>query len=117
MAVQTPHNAFKDVSHVVKFNGENYSDYRCEFLGMMEQLGLKTMLDAPTGGQIESLPATVSLEILTISHTMLQLDLPGVTHSNNKHKSRKLSHMLAWFHYSSIVLVSNVCLVLITQTN
>ncbi|EFX65810.1 hypothetical protein DAPPUDRAFT_264195 [Daphnia pulex] len=38
------HNAFKDVGHIVKFNGENYSDYRCEFLSMMEQLGMKTMV-------------------------------------------------------------------------
>ena len=52
------HNAFKDVSHIVKFNGENYSDYRCEFLSMMEQLGMKTIVDAPEG-KVEILPTEV----------------------------------------------------------
>ena len=44
MAVPT-HNAFKDVGHIVKFNRENYSGYRCEFLSIMEQLGMKSMVD------------------------------------------------------------------------
>jgi hypothetical protein len=47
MAVQS-NNAFNDVGHLVKFNGENYSENRCEFLTMMEQLDLKNMLDANT---------------------------------------------------------------------
>jgi hypothetical protein len=60
MAAQS-NNAFKDVGHLVKFNGENYSDYRCEFLAMMEQLDLKLMLDANTdaGEQVEARPAEV----------------------------------------------------------
>jgi hypothetical protein len=60
MAAQS-NNAFKDVGHLVKFNGENYSDYRCEFLVMMEQLDLKIMLDANTeaGEQVEARPAEV----------------------------------------------------------
>ena len=57
MALPT-HNAFKDVGHIVKFNGENYSNYRCEFLSMMEQLGMKTMVDAPEG-RVETLPTEV----------------------------------------------------------
>jgi len=54
MALPT-HNAFKDVGHIVKFNGENYSDYRWS---TMEQLGLKNMLDAPEG-RLETHPEMV----------------------------------------------------------
>jgi hypothetical protein len=67
MALPT-HNAFKDVGHIVKFNGENYSDYRCEFLSMMEQLGMKTMVDAPEG-RVETLPTEVIIVyFLTFYH-------------------------------------------------
>ena len=58
MAAQS-NNAFKDVGHLVKFNGENYSDYRCEFLAMMEQLDLKLMLDTDAGEQVDTRPAEI----------------------------------------------------------
>jgi hypothetical protein len=57
-------NTFKDVGHLVNFNGENYSDYRCEFLAMMEQLDLKIMLDANTEAeQVEARPAEVIFSV------------------------------------------------------
>jgi hypothetical protein len=57
IAVPT-HNAFKNVGYIVKFNGENYSDYRSEFLSKMEQLGMKTKINAPEG-RVEILPTEV----------------------------------------------------------
>jgi hypothetical protein len=57
MALPT-HNAFKDFGQIVKFNGENYSDYLCEFPSMMEQLGMKTMVGAPEG-RVKTLPTEV----------------------------------------------------------
>ena len=65
MAVLVSHNTFRDVSHVVKFNGDNYNEYKYEFLGMMEQLGLKNMLEAPEG-RILTLPAMVTIYNLLI---------------------------------------------------
>ena len=50
-------NSFRDVGHIVKFNGDNHLDWKYEFLGMMEQLGLKNLIE-PTvaGGQVLTLP-------------------------------------------------------------
>lgn len=56
--VTAPMNSMKDVNHVTKFNGENFSDYRYEFLVIMEQFGLASLIDG-TGGQVEVLPAEV----------------------------------------------------------
>ena len=58
--VTAPMNSMKDVNHVTKFNGENFSDYRYEFLIIMEQFGLASLIDA-TGGQVEVLPAEVKI--------------------------------------------------------
>ena len=58
-------NSMKDVSHVTKFNGENFSDYRYEFLIIMEQFGLASLIDA-SGGQVEVLPTEV--KIITAMH-------------------------------------------------
>ena len=49
---------FKDVSHIVKNCGDNFQDYQYEFLGVMEQLSLKNMVDAPNG-QVLTLPILV----------------------------------------------------------
>ena len=60
MAGNMPHNTFREVNHIVKFNGDNYNEYKYEFLGMMEQLGLKNMLD-DTDGDILTLPQRVTV--------------------------------------------------------
>ena len=54
-------NSFRDVGHIVKFNGDNHLDWKYEFLGMMEQLGLKNLIE-PTvaGGQVLTLPIEVN---------------------------------------------------------
>nr|CAH0110709.1 unnamed protein product [Daphnia galeata] len=50
-------NSFRDVGHIVKFNGDNHLDWKYEFLGMMEQLGLKNLIEpAVAGGQVLTLP-------------------------------------------------------------
>ena len=51
-------NMFKDVSHIVKNCDDNFQDYQYEFLGVMEQLSLKNMVDAPNG-QVLTLPILV----------------------------------------------------------
>jgi|LakMenE18May11ns_1017448.scaffolds.fasta_scaffold9396689_1 hypothetical protein len=58
MAGNVPNNMFKDVSHIVKNCGDNFQDYQYEFLGVMEQLSLKNMVDAPNG-QVLTLPILV----------------------------------------------------------
>ena len=60
MAGQVPTNTFKDASHISKFTGDNYQQYKYEFLGMMEQLGLKNMLEAQHG-VILTRPALVNV--------------------------------------------------------
>jgi hypothetical protein len=52
-------NNFRDVSHLSKFNGQNFSEWRYEFQSMMEQLGLKALLEAPPGGTLEVIPMEV----------------------------------------------------------
>ena len=56
---QTMMTAQCSMKDVLKCNGENFTDYEHEFLGIMEQLGLKDMLVAPTGGVVDSMPAEV----------------------------------------------------------
>jgi hypothetical protein len=54
-------NSFRDVGHIVKFNGDNHLDWKYEFLGMMEQLGLKNLIEpAVAGGQVLTLPIEVN---------------------------------------------------------
>jgi len=67
-------NSFKDVGHIVKFNGDNHLDWKYEFLGIMEQLGLKNLIE-PTavGGQVLSLPNEV---IHTFIHHVLNYRKP-----------------------------------------
>ncbi|EFX80095.1 hypothetical protein DAPPUDRAFT_318964 [Daphnia pulex] len=64
------HNVFKDVGYIVKFNGENYSDYRSEFLSKMEQLGMKTMVNAPEG-RVEILPTEVRNEYIVTNQAAI----------------------------------------------
>jgi hypothetical protein len=52
-------NSFKDVSHLPKFNGQNFTEWKYEFQSMMEQLGLKALLEAPPGGVLEVIPIEV----------------------------------------------------------
>jgi len=59
MAAIVAHNALRDVGHIVKFNGENHHEWKCEVLSMLEQLGLKNLLIIPTGGVLSTLPANV----------------------------------------------------------
>jgi hypothetical protein len=49
-------NNFRDVSHLPKFNGQNFTDWRYEFQSMMEQLGLNVLLEAPPGGHTRGYP-------------------------------------------------------------
>ncbi|KAK4017679.1 hypothetical protein OUZ56_033376 [Daphnia magna] len=49
-------NSFKDVSHLPKFNGQNFTEWKYEFQNMMEQLGLKALLEAPPGGVLDAIP-------------------------------------------------------------
>ena len=58
MAGNVQNNIFKDVSYIVKNCGDNFQDYQYEFLGVMEQLSLKNMVDAPNG-QVLTLPILV----------------------------------------------------------
>ena len=53
------HNEFRDLSHVVKFNGDNYNEYKYELLSTLEQLGLKNMLE-PVNGILNTCPEPVS---------------------------------------------------------
>ena len=76
-AATAPINSMKDVSHVTKFNGENFSDYRYEFLILMEQLGLSGLID-PSGGQVEAFPAELKFSQLCICHLFMTLSV--VTH-------------------------------------
>ena len=61
---QTTMTAQCSMKDVLKCNGENFTDYEHEFLGIMEQLGLKEMLVAPTGGVVDSMPAEVIILFL-----------------------------------------------------
>ncbi|EFX84617.1 hypothetical protein DAPPUDRAFT_314847 [Daphnia pulex] len=49
------HNGFGDLSHVVKFNDDNYNEYKYELLSTLEQLGLKNMLE-PVNGILNTCP-------------------------------------------------------------
>lgn len=62
MAGNVPHNMFKNVSHIIKNCRDNFQDYQYEFLGVMEQLSLKTMVDAPNG-QVLTLSILVSYNL------------------------------------------------------
>ena len=75
--VTAPMNSMKVVSHVTKFNGENF-----EFLVIMEQFGLASLIDA-TGGQVEVLPAEVKILFNYTCVNLSSYSLRGVlTHSN-----------------------------------
>ena len=63
MAANNNHNVFRDVSHISKFTGENHQQYKYEFLGMMEQLGLRNMLEDQDGFFLTR-PQLVSLPII-----------------------------------------------------
>ncbi|KAK4021594.1 hypothetical protein OUZ56_003506 [Daphnia magna] len=62
MAV-TLQNAFRDFNHVVKFNGENYNEYKYELLSMLEQLGLKNMHE-PVNGILNTCPFPIPAPIV-----------------------------------------------------
>nr|CAH0098495.1 unnamed protein product [Daphnia galeata] len=55
-------NSFKDVSHLAKFNVQNFTEWKYEFQSMMEQLGLKALLEAPPGGVLEVIPIEIRVE-------------------------------------------------------
>jgi hypothetical protein len=66
-------NSFKDVSHLPKFNGQNFTEWKYEFQSMMEQLGLKALLEAPPGGVLEIIPIEVKFYLtIKCSHISVQ---------------------------------------------
>ncbi len=53
-------NCLKDMAHIVKFDGTNHFDWRYEFLGILEQHGLKVLIEPVDGGDVLARPNVVS---------------------------------------------------------
>lgn len=53
-------SSFRDVSHITKFNGSNFFDWRYEFVGIMEQLGIKNLIEVADGQLLCTIPDVVS---------------------------------------------------------
>lgn len=45
-------NCLKDMAHIVKFDGTNHFDWKYEFLGILEQHGLKHLIEPTAGGDV-----------------------------------------------------------------
>jgi hypothetical protein len=54
-------NYLKDMAHIVKFDGTNHFDWKYEFLGILEQHGLKHLIEPTAGGDIFARPNVVNL--------------------------------------------------------
>ena len=72
MANPNPTSTLREVSHITKFNGSNFYDWKYEFLGIMEQCGLKNLIEVADGQQLCSIPATVRL-LFHRTHSLLHL--------------------------------------------
>jgi hypothetical protein len=53
-------NCLKDMAHIVKFDGTNHFDWKYEFLGILEQHGLKHLIEPTAGGDILARPNVVN---------------------------------------------------------
>ncbi|EFX80232.1 hypothetical protein DAPPUDRAFT_244035 [Daphnia pulex] len=49
-------NCLKDMAHIVKFDGTNHFDWKYEFLGILEQHGLKHLIEPTADGDILARP-------------------------------------------------------------
>jgi hypothetical protein len=52
-------NCLKDMAHIVKFDGTNHFDWKYEFLGILEQHGLKHLIEPTAGGDVVARPNVV----------------------------------------------------------
>ena len=57
-------NCLKDMSHIVKFDGTNYFDWKYEFLGILEQHGLRQLVQPVNGGEPLPRPNAVSINCI-----------------------------------------------------
>ena len=72
MANQIPTtNCLKDMAHIVKFDGTNHFDWKYEFLGILEQHGLKRLVESVNGSAIVARHAVVS----TNSHSHMHISM------------------------------------------
>jgi hypothetical protein len=61
-------NYLKDMAHIVKFDGTNHFDWKYEFLGILEQHGLKHLIEPTAGGDILARPNVVNFFFLLLSY-------------------------------------------------
>lgn len=52
-------NCLKDMAHIVKFDGTNHFDWKYEFLGILEQHGLKHLIEPTAGDDVVARPNVV----------------------------------------------------------
>ena len=71
-------NCLKDMVHIVKFDGTNHFDWKYEFLGILEQHGLKHLIEPTAGGDVVVCrPNVVKFFFLLFSHMHLVIYLYG----------------------------------------
>jgi hypothetical protein len=62
------HGHLKDMAHIVKLDGTNHFDWKYEFLGILEQHGLKNLIEPTAGGDILAGPNVVNFFFLLLSY-------------------------------------------------
>ena len=65
-------NCLKDMAHIVKFDGTNHFDWKYEFLGILEQHGLKHLIEPAAGGDVVARPNVVKFSHMHIPLQLLQ---------------------------------------------
>jgi hypothetical protein len=62
-------NCLKDMAHIVKFDGTNHFDWKYEFLGILEQHGLKHLIEPTAGGDVVTRPNVLKFFSLSYAYT------------------------------------------------
>ena len=57
-------NCLKDMALIVKFYGTNHFDWKYEFLGILEQHGLKHLIEPAAGGIVVARPNVVKFFLI-----------------------------------------------------
>jgi hypothetical protein len=61
-------NCLKDMALIVKFYGTNHFDWKYEFLGILEQHGLKHLIEPAAGGIVVARPNVVKFFFLICTY-------------------------------------------------
>jgi hypothetical protein len=69
-------NCLKDMALIVKFYGTNHFDWKYEFLGILEQHGLKHLIEPAAGGIVVARPNVVKFFSYAHTFTVTTVNLP-----------------------------------------